>query len=684
MKPLPSGIQTFQGSADDAHTEEFRSTLKSAFARILEAHRCEVAELQLQLDAVGKKRPTPPSCPTSPILTVANTLEPKLGWAEPRVDMQGHDNVDRAASASTRTSTGGCTGTATPATGCAGVNDSVDKAHAAEPVAEPAKLMQGGNPERFSGPHWQWMHRTGWKGYDPEASDKIEEAFQKGHPKARLKAGKKGSSPMNIFFEDMVQHDEASGNSRDVRRVGPNPWWQRLRRHLLSYYYAWDTGLPRTETLADSKARKKLIQKAGIGAVGSKLDLAQNFYHPTGLAAAVARSKFFHGIATLVVALNAIWIAIELDNNDGPTSKVGFQVVDHVFCGLFTVELVVRFAAYRRKVFCLRDGWFCFDGALVLPMWLDLWLLPLVGLLAGDERGSSLKGDLTVLRVARLLRLTRMYRLLKSVPTMMTLLRGITTSIRPVSIAVGLLILIIYLFSIIFRSLVDPGGFLEMEYFPSVTYTMLFLLMHGTFLDSVGAKGFEINREGGIVLMFFFLAYIFMTSFLMLNMLIGVVCEMVSTVKNCEQELMAKVSLQAQLSDIMDVYDADGTGSLTQSEFHLFINNLEVVQALHHFDVDIKGLDTLSEMMFSHVSPEGGSEEAAIGFDDIMSLAVRLKGTSASRVEDIVKLREFTKHRFEALEQHLISNQRMLEERVVHSHSSLANPPEVRRGSVLR
>ncbi|CAK0838303.1 unnamed protein product [Prorocentrum cordatum] len=194
---------------------------------------------------------------------------------------------------------------------------------------------------------------------------------------------------------------------------------------------------------------------------------------------------------------------------------------------------------------------------------------------------------------------------------------------------------------------------------------MMFLLMHGTFLDSVGSKGLEINREGGLFMLFIFLVYIFMTSFLMLNMLIGVVCEMVSSVKHGEQEMMAKVSLRSLLHDIMEVYDSDGTGALTQSEFELFIRNVEVMQALHQFDVDIKCLGTLGEMVLSHAAQEGRAEEhVGLNFDEIMSLAVRLKGSSACRVEDIVHLREFTKQRITVLEEHVTSTRRLLEESV--------------------
>jgi hypothetical protein len=169
----------------------------------------------------------------------------------------------------------------------------------------------------------------------------------------------------------------------------------------------------------------------------------------------------------------------------------------------------------------------------------------------------------------------------------------------------------------------------------------------------------------------------------MLNMLIGVVCEMVSQVKSSEDEALAKVALEGQLYDIMDVYDADGKGALKQCEFDLFVSNIEVVQSLRHFDVDVKALITLSEMMFSQVSPGGHTEEFTLGFDDIMSLAVRLKGNSACRVEDIVKLREFTKYRLQELEDTLLSNHRILEEHVGPRRSH-ADPAETVRNSALQ
>ncbi|CAK0838301.1 unnamed protein product [Prorocentrum cordatum] len=426
-----------------ARAEDFRAALEGAVARILEAHRCEVAELEARLHASSPeppgdlcRQPPPPGhCPGFPPPEVyvpvqqpavissvfegsapgpneVKPQEPKHGWVGP--------------------SNGGG--------GLVGSSSLVPSLAAAvtKPAASSSIIGHVG------GTQWQWKHRDGWKNYDQAVSDKIEETFQRGHPKVRLKAGKKSSSPMEIFFADMVQHDASTGNTRDVRRVGPERWWMGVKRHVLSYYYAWDTGLPRTDTLENAKARKRRIEMDGVCSVFIPRDPVLSMYKSSGFSAAVVKNSLFQGFATALVALNTIWIAIDLDNNDGPRPNIGFQVVDHAFCALFSVEIAFRFAAYKKKKLCLKDAWFCFDAMTVLPSVVDNWLLPLAGALAGQERSGLFSSDLTVLRVVRLLRLTRMYRLIKSMPTMMTLLRGISTSIRPVSIAVCLLLIMIY------------------------------------------------------------------------------------------------------------------------------------------------------------------------------------------------------------------------------------------------
>jgi len=272
MQPLPlaSPPSGHPGAAHRRAVEDLRAALEGAVARILEAHRCEVAGLEQQLRASSQPPPghvgfqPPPPGPTSQpgvlvpvqqpdvicsslkdsapdpaVVGVARSLEPKQGWV---------DKESSGASGATQCSKG--TDSAAPtAVRCDALGDRCSV------VPTVSSTLVRCESKRFSGPQWQWKHREGWKNYEQKVSDKIEEYFQRGHPKARLKAGKKGSSPMEIFFEDMAQHDASTGNTRDVRRLGADPWWDGAKRRALSHYYAWDTGMPRVETLEGARAR---------------------------------------------------------------------------------------------------------------------------------------------------------------------------------------------------------------------------------------------------------------------------------------------------------------------------------------------------------------------------------------------------------------------------------------------
>jgi len=77
-----------------------------------------------------------------------------------------------------------------------------------EPLVETTKSLISMNSmspwEKYErqGRHysWQWEHRTGFRDYDMAANVRIEEAFQRGESKVRLKTGKNGTTPMEMAF----------------------------------------------------------------------------------------------------------------------------------------------------------------------------------------------------------------------------------------------------------------------------------------------------------------------------------------------------------------------------------------------------------------------------------------------------------------------------------------------------
>merc|ERR550514_2520334 len=121
-----------------------------------------------------------------------------------------------------------------------------------------------------------------------------------------------------------------------------------------------------------------------------------------------------------------------------------------------------------------------------------------------------------------------MARLLRSVPELLTLIKGMHAATRAVSSTLVLLVLLIYVFGIVFMSLVGKNENIA-DLFGDLRSCMWTLLMTGTLVDNVTSV---LNRLGAQdkVAAAVFLLFILLSALTVMNMLIGVLCEVVSAV----------------------------------------------------------------------------------------------------------------------------------------------------------
>lgn len=151
---------------------------------------------------------------------------------------------------------------------------------------------------------WQWEHRTGFKAYDVRATARIEDAFQRGLSRVRLKAGKMDDTPMELFFHDMIQFDPKTGNTRKIRRVGRDSWWKRFRRKVNELAWLIETGRTQRVVFAQYEQKRKELH--------SRMDRrdyhVSELYKDSGCLTTIAKSNTFFLVSMLVVLLNSIWI----------------------------------------------------------------------------------------------------------------------------------------------------------------------------------------------------------------------------------------------------------------------------------------------------------------------------------------------------------------------------------------
>jgi len=224
-----------------------------------------------------------------------------------------------------------------------------------------------------------------------------------------------------------------------------------------------------------------------------------------------------------------------------------------------------------------------------------------------------------------------MARLLRAMPELMILVKGISVAARSVFFTLCLLVLIIYVFSIAFTQLAQ-GSRLEEDYFGSVAVSMNTLLLRGTlpdladFVNDVGSE----NIMFSVVL----LVFILLSSLTVMNMLVGVLVEVVSVVSSVEKETMSVSRVKRVVTSLLQDtgIDQDGNAQISKDEFELLLLDPHAARILQEIDVDVVGLVDYADHIFA--------DGIEISFPDFMDLLLQLRGNNGATVRDIVDLRK--------------------------------------------
>lgn len=356
-------------------------------------------------------------------------------------------------------------------------------------------------------------------------------------------------------------------------------------------------------------------------------------------------SSLFQNTTLAVIVLNGVWIGIDVQWNhynlkeDGklPLDPVA-TVIENLFCSYFTVELVMRFLAFREKKHCFQDSWFFFDLALVLFMIVETWVLTIVEAIIGGEGD----GFLSKFSALRLLRLTRLSRLFKSLPELLTLIKGMINATRAVATVLCFMVLIMYVFSILFTVALgdsdapeltlepywdtgsDPTG---VDLFGSIGDSMMTLFTRGVLGDNLaetleaikdrggskidcetdgdGVKTCE-RKGGNTLVMWLFIMFMICSAFLLLNLIVGILCGVIEQTAKEENEARNVNNAKTTLTQVFNEMDESQDGLVTKSEWGKMVRmdsvrNSLVMIGLPENDLDDK-LVQVEENVFKDVN----------------------------------------------------------------------------------
>mmetsp|Transcript_34617 Transcript_34617/g.63271 ORF Transcript_34617/g.63271 Transcript_34617/m.63271 type:complete len:614 (-) Transcript_34617:35-1876(-) len=300
-------------------------------------------------------------------------------------------------------------------------------------------------------------------------------------------------------------------------------------------------------------------------------------------------STGFTSTTLVVICINAMWIGIDTEWNnttlkeaDGSLPLEPYsELVENLFCVYFTVEVFLRFIAFKDKSRIYRDLWFVFDTTLVLLMILETWVFRIIEAFGGDQGGADLSNFSTL----RILRLTRMVRMARSIGELRTLVRGMISAIRAVVSLLVFLVGLTYVFAIFFTTILacPPGDTTERcddgwELFPgedpvarylfgSIGSSMMTLFTNGMLGDNLYWV-LDIIKNDSLVMYWLFCIYFLISALTLLNMLIGVLCDTIADTTEKEKQSQKEMNFQECMARCFREIDTDGSGTVTYMEWH--------------------------------------------------------------------------------------------------------------------
>lgn len=224
----------------------------------------------------------------------------------------------------------------------------------------------------------------------------------------------------------------------------------------------------------------------------------------------LVESSRFQNFIILVIILNGIILGLQTSRDFSDSTMALLSIADSVCLAIFIVELVMKLAVYRLPFF--KEGWNIFDLVIIL-----IALVP-----------SS--GGLSILRAFRIL---RVLRLITAVDSFRRVVEGMLLAIPGVGSVAGLLLLVFYIAGVLSTMLFGDDF---PQWFGTLGESMYSLFQIMT-LESWSMGIVRPVMEVQPYAWMFFIPFIMVTTFTVLNLFIGIVVDAMATVKEGEKAL---------------------------------------------------------------------------------------------------------------------------------------------------
>ncbi|WP_420559412.1 ion transporter [Tepidicaulis sp.] len=226
-----------------------------------------------------------------------------------------------------------------------------------------------------------------------------------------------------------------------------------------------------------------------------------------GFALRVVEAGWFQRFIITVILINAVTLGLETSAEAMARAGGLLVAIDRVALSIFVIELLLKFWAYRLSFF--KNGWNNFDLAIVA-----IALVPAAG-------------PLSVLRALRILRVLRLFSV---IPSMRKVVQSLLMALPGMGSVAGVLLLIFYIFAVLGT---EFFGEAFPEWFGTIGRTLYSLFQIMT-LESWSMGIVRPVMEVYPWAWAFFVPFILFTTFMVLNLVIGIIVDSMQMIHESE------------------------------------------------------------------------------------------------------------------------------------------------------
>ncbi len=230
----------------------------------------------------------------------------------------------------------------------------------------------------------------------------------------------------------------------------------------------------------------------------------------------IVDNRFFKSFIIAIIVLNGITIGMETYKSLSYEYGDYFYIFNKMVISIFTIEVILRIYVYRASFF--KDGWSLFDFVIVV-----ISLVP---------AGSGFE----------ILRILRILRLVSVIPQMRKIVIALIKVVPGILSIAGLLSLFFYIFAIMSVKLFGEDFPQWFGTLGSSLYTLFQIMTLESWSMGIVRPVMEVNPFAWI----FFVPFIFLSTFIIVNLIIAIVVDAMNHMKEDGEELITESIHQSE------------------------------------------------------------------------------------------------------------------------------------------